>query len=145
MPGKERKSRVTTDAYPSGETDDAAKREIFDNLVAEALEQIPEEFRNALKNIDIMVEDEPDPELLKEIGYPEDDLLLGLYLGTPLPERTYGEDPLLPDCIYIFRKPLEEISETPEALREEIRITVIHEMAHYFGFDEERLEELGLA
>ena len=97
-----------------------------------ALDELPPHLARALKNVAVVVEDEN----------PEDPDLFGLYQGVPLPER--GDDTgLLPDKISIYRLPLEDSFPDPDELREEIRITVLHELAHYFGLDEERLVELG--
>jgi predicted Zn-dependent protease with MMP-like domain len=104
----------------------------FGDHVRAALDELPPQLADALENVAVIVEDEN----------PEDPDLLGLYQGVPLTERgdTAG---LPPDTISIYRKPLEESFPDPDDLREEIRITVLHELAHYFGIDEERLEELG--
>ena len=97
-----------------------------------ALASLPAELRAAMSNVEILVEDEN----------PEDPDLFGLYHGVPLPERADASG-LLPDKISIYRIPLEESFDDPDELREEIRITVLHELAHYFGLDEERIAELG--
>ena len=97
-----------------------------------ALDELPPGLAGALRNVVVVVEDEN----------PEDPDLFGLYQGVPLPER--GDDTgLLPDKISIYRIPLEDCFSDPDELREEIRITVLHELAHYFGLDEDRLTELG--
>jgi predicted Zn-dependent protease with MMP-like domain len=104
----------------------------FDEHVRAALDELPPHIASALENVAVVVEDEN----------PEDPDLLGLYHGVPLPER--GDmSGLLPDKISIYRIPLEESFPDPAELREEIRITVLHELAHYFGLDEDRLAELG--
>jgi predicted Zn-dependent protease with MMP-like domain len=104
----------------------------FEDQVRAALDELPGGIAAALRNIAVVVEDEN----------PEEPDLFGLYQGVPLPER--GSDAgLLPDKISIYRIPLEESFPDPDDLRDEIRITVLHELAHYFGLDEDRLEELG--
>jgi predicted Zn-dependent protease with MMP-like domain len=104
----------------------------FEDVVRAALDELPPSLASALRNVAVVVEDEN----------PDDPDLYGLYEGVPLPER--GDDVgLLPDKISIYRLPLEESFPDPDELREEIRITVLHELAHYFGLDESRLEELG--
>lgn len=118
-------------------------RRRFAQLVAEALRQIPPEFQRALDNIEVAIEAWPTAEQLAEVGLEADELLFGLYQGTPLPERSPLEPYRLPDIITIFQGPLEEACATEDEMREEIRKTVVHELAHYFGFDEDRLEELG--
>jgi predicted Zn-dependent protease with MMP-like domain len=115
----------------------------FEGLVAEALKGIPPELAGALDNIEVTVDDWPTSEQLADVDLDEDDMLFGLYQGTPLPERSPMQPYALPDVITIFQGPLEEACETEDEIREEIRLTVIHEIAHYFGIDEDRLEELG--
>ena len=104
----------------------------FEDHVRASLDSLPPSIASALKNVAVVVEDEN----------PEDPDLFGLYHGVPLPERG-DEGGLLPDTISIYRLPLEESFSDPEELREEIRITVLHELAHYFGLDEARIAELG--
>jgi len=117
-------------------------RRRFQQLVEEALAGVPEAFRQVLDNVHVVVEDWPTAEQLASVGLPEDGVLFGLYEGTPLPERGI-EPPLLPDRITLFQGPLEEACDNEDELREEIRRTVLHELGHYFGLDEDRLEELG--
>lgn len=115
----------------------------FRASVSRALAAIPPAFQPYLQDLVVQVEDWPTPDLLEEAGLEPDEDLYGLYLGTPLTER--GHDPgLLPDRILLFRGPLEEDFEDPQELEDEIRLTVIHEVAHHFGIDEARLEDLGL-
>ncbi|HOP35228.1 MAG TPA: metallopeptidase family protein [Syntrophales bacterium] len=115
----------------------------FDQVVQRAIRRIPEEIRKHLKNIMISVQDRPSPDILDEMGYPPDEALFGLYYGTSLLERSLNEPPLYPDTIFIYQEPLEEFCETLEELEEEIEITVVHEIAHYLGMDEDWLIELG--
>jgi predicted Zn-dependent protease with MMP-like domain len=104
----------------------------FDDHVRAALDELPPHIATALQNVAVVVEDEN----------PDDPDLFGLYHGVPLPER--GDlSGMLPDKISIYRIPLEESFPDPDDLREEIRITVLHELAHYFGLDEDRIAELG--
>jgi len=107
----------------------------FEEEVRTALDALPAHIAGALQNVAVVVEDEN----------PEDPDLFGLYHGIPLPERGSGYSGALPDRISIYRLPLEDEFEDPAELEEEIRITVLHELAHYFGIDEERLDELGYA
>jgi predicted Zn-dependent protease with MMP-like domain len=104
----------------------------FDDAVARAVASLPAELRAAIRNVQIDVEEE----------HPDDPDLYGLYEGVPLPDRGDWAG-TLPDRIRIFRRPLEESFRNPAELQEEIRITVLHELAHYFGLDEDRLDELG--
>jgi len=112
----------------------------FEDLVEEALEQIPEELREAIDNVVVMVEDEPSREDLESVGLdPEEDLLFGLYHGSALPERGASYAGMLPDRIVIYRLPLLEACTSRRELLREIRATVVHEVGHYFGFGEEDL------
>ncbi len=112
---------------------------VFEKIVRRALDELPENFKNALQNIEIVIEDRPDPEMLDELGL---DSLLGLYEGIPLPEREMG-DILLPDKISIYKEEILDLGVTGRELVEEIRITVLHEIGHYFGLDDETMEEMG--
>jgi len=113
----------------------------FYRLVERALEGLPPELSSLLDNVAIVVDDWPDFSTPPVSGDPEE-TLYGLYEGVPLTERDSGYYGQLPDRITIFRGPLER-DFAPQELEEQVRITVVHEIAHYFGFDEERLEELG--
>lgn len=110
----------------------------FESIVDEVIADLPAEVREAFHNIELLVQDAPDPEL-----FPEGDGLLGLYTGTPLTERPASHVGDLPDIIYIFRLPHLALGLPSAELRAEIRTTVLHEVAHYFGIDDDRLEELG--
>jgi predicted Zn-dependent protease with MMP-like domain len=113
----------------------------FYELVERALEKLPPELAELLDNVAIVVEDWPDystPLVSEE----EEDVLYGLYEGVPLTQRAAGYYGFLPDKITIFRGPLER-DFAPEELEEQVRITVVHEIAHHFGFEEQRIEELG--
>jgi predicted Zn-dependent protease with MMP-like domain len=118
-------------------------RKRFETLVAEALRGVPLELARALDNIEVVVDDWPTDEQLAEVELEPDELLFGLYQGTPLPQRSPMLPYTLPDVITIFQGPLEEACETEDAIREEVRLTVIHEVAHYFGMDEDKIAELG--
>ena len=108
------------------------------------LEQLPEQFRRHLLNVEIVIEKRPKKGQLKAMGLnPERDALYGLYEGTPLPERSALAPPLLPDKITIFSEPLVRDFPDPTELRNQIRLTILHEIAHYFGMDEEEIEDLG--
>jgi predicted Zn-dependent protease with MMP-like domain len=116
----------------------------FDDLVHEALEALPSELQEKLENVDVVVEDRPSSELLREMGMdPKHDTLFGLYEGTPLPERSFDAAWELPGKVTIFREPLLEACESEEELVEEIGVTIVHEFAHFFGIDEATLEDLG--
>lgn len=106
----------------------------FERLVGQALDSIPEQLMALLDNVAIFIEDEGD----------EPDLL-GLYEGVPLTERgdSYFGTALLPDAITVFRLPILRICDSPEQVVDEVRITVVHEVAHHFGIDDDRLHDLG--
>jgi predicted Zn-dependent protease with MMP-like domain len=110
----------------------------FSRLVARALDSLPVQFRERMRNIEIVVEDEPSPEQLRDGGE-----LLGLYEGVPLTDRGAME-PYLPDRISIFRGPIERMTASPRRQADIVRDTVVHEIAHHFGISDERLGELGL-
>lgn len=106
----------------------------FDRLVDRALDEVPRELAALIRNVVVLVEDEP----------PTDDPdLLGLYDGLALTERPANHAGMLPDRILLFRGPLLDLCETREELVEEVRITVVHEVAHHFGIDDARLHQLG--
>jgi len=118
-------------------------RRKFEALVAQALLTIPEEIRARMDNVGIVVEGWPDDNHYAEVGLEPGETLFGLYEGVPLTDRGVVADPLLPDKITIFQGPLEEECKTAEEIAEEIRKTVVHEIAHHFGIDEARLADLG--
>ena len=118
------------------------KRADFERLVADALASIPRSFRAAMRNIAIVVEDEPSPDLLEEMEIEPPDTLLGLYQGTPLTERRWGDGNQLPDRILIFQGPHERAAEDEEDLAVAIAETLIHEVGHYFGMSEEEIEDV---
>jgi len=112
--------------------------------VARVLDRLPRRFREQLHNVEFVVEARPSIELLRAEGLdPRHDSLYGIYQGVPLPDRSSLDPPLLPDKITIFAEPLQEDFSDPEELREEIRLTVLHEIAHYFGMDEDEIDDLG--
>ena len=112
--------------------------------VGRVIDRLPRSFRERLLNVEFVVEERPSIELLRAEGLdPRHDTLYGIYQGIPLPDRSSLDPPLLPDKITIFAEPLLEDFPDPDELREEIRLTVLHEIAHYFGMDEEEIEDLG--
>ena len=109
-------------------------RDRFEDLVSAALDDVPPDLAALIDNCVVLVEDEP----------PADDPdLLGVYDGTPLTERDTGYTMALPDRITIFRNPILAMCDSEEEVVDEVRITVVHEIAHHFGIDDERLHELG--
>ncbi|WP_341721467.1 metallopeptidase family protein [Micromonospora sp. FIMYZ51] len=109
------------------------ERERFEELVGEALDEVPEELLALMSNVVILVEDDPPPG--------ED--LLGLYEGHALTDRGWDYAGVLPDRILIYRNPILRICDTDEDVIDEVAVTVVHEIAHHFGIDDERLHELG--
>ena len=107
----------------------------FEDLVSRALDEVPDELMQLIDNCVILVEDYPPAE--------EDPHTLGLYDGIPLTERGSSYGGVLPDRIFIFRFPLLDSCETEDEVETEVTITVVHEIAHYFGIDDERLHQLG--
>lgn len=119
------------------------QRREFERLVETALATIPQNFRDAIANVAIVVEDEPSPELLDEMDMDPNDTLLGLYQGTPLPERGSTHGNTLPDVVTLFQGPIEDEAEgDPEQIVFEIGETLIHELGHYFGLSEDEIEEI---
>ena len=117
-------------------------REQFDALVDEAVRSIPARFRAALRNIVIVVEDEPSQEVLEEMEIDPPDTLFGLYQGTPLTERRWDYGNALPDRVTLFQRPIERESEDRDDVVAAIGETLIHELGHYFGLSEEEIEEI---
>ena len=119
------------------------ERSEFERLVREAMGQLPEDISLRLDNVDVMVEDLPTRDQLTGHVLDEEDLLLGLYEGVPLTERAdYGM--VLPDKITLFQQSIEAICSTDDEIIEEVRRTVVHEVAHHFGIDDEKLESMGV-
>jgi predicted Zn-dependent protease with MMP-like domain len=117
-------------------------RERFRQLVDEALESIPDDFREAMTNIAIVIEQEPTMTQLDEVGLEPPETLLGLYEGTPLTERQWAHGNVLPDKITLFQGPIEADSESEDDIVVAIGETLIHEIGHYFGLSEEEIEEI---
>ncbi len=128
LPGFGRQSMITLVMTP----------EEFEDFVHKAMQDLPGWVHDALDNLEVLVLDEPGPEL-----DPDGEGLLGLYLGVPLPERGTDYAFELPDVIYIFRRPHLELGLPRDELHDEIVKTLIHEVAHYFGIDDDHLDEIG--
>jgi predicted Zn-dependent protease with MMP-like domain len=114
----------------------------FEQLAAEAVRTIPERFRAQITNLAIIVEDEPDDDLLDEMEIEPPDTLFGLYQGTPLTERHWDHGNGLPDRIVLYQGPIEDACESNEDIVGTIGETLIHEIGHYFGLSEDELEEI---
>lgn len=135
-----------------------AERERFDRLVDQVVRQLPPAVRDLFADVGMLVDDRPSRKLLLELGLdPNDELLCGLYSGTPLIHRSVGDEAHLPESIHIFREGILEHAGGwsrhrdddgltiggEEAISKEIRITILHELGHHFGLDEEDLERMG--
>jgi predicted Zn-dependent protease with MMP-like domain len=115
-------------------------REHFEQLVADALDSLPDDIAAAMENVEVVVEDEPTAEVRAGVGRAND--VLGYYHGIPLTQRGYYNN-ALPDRISIYRGPITRMARTATGIKEQVRRTVIHEIAHHFGIDDDRLHELG--
>jgi predicted Zn-dependent protease with MMP-like domain len=115
----------------------------FGELVERALAELPPQFAEFLEEVPLEVRDGPTPAQLTRLGLGQRDLLLGLYQGRPLTQRSVEDSGRLPDVIYIFQEPIEIVSRDEEELVQQVRKTVLHEIGHHFGMDEKDLEELG--
>lgn len=117
----------------------------FEALVAAAIDELPAELLRALENVAITVEDSPDPDDLAQAGLRPDQDLYGLYVGVPLTDRTSDYGMVLPDRITVYKIALERDYSDPGQLRAEIRRTVLHEIGHAYGMDEDGLDDRGFA
>ncbi len=131
-------ARATADAGNSSSMD----REAFEQIVRAAVAAIPAPLRERLQNVEVVVADWPSRSELRDAEVPAGFTLFGLYTGIPLTERTSAYSMVLPDRITIFQGPLSEAFDDPDELREEIRATVIHEFAHFFGLSDDDLERM---
>jgi len=137
--GDDRRSRPMTGRTARG-------RARFEELVVEAIDELPEDILGMLDNVEIVVADAPTADQLDEAGSLDaGEMLLGLYEGIPLTDRTGSYGMVLPDKITLFQGALESVCQDEETLRNEVRVTVIHELAHHFGISDRRLQELGWA
>jgi len=118
------------------------RRAVYERLVQEALANLPDELRSRIQNLEIVIEDRPSRDQLAAAGLRPPATLLGLYQGVPLKDRGAWYGNVLPDKITIFRKPIEAQCRTWDDLVHTVRQTVLHEVGHYFGLSEERLQEI---
>jgi predicted Zn-dependent protease with MMP-like domain len=118
------------------------EREEFEELVASALEDVPEWFREKLENIDIVIEDTPSRGTLKKMRIGSGSTLLGLYQGVPLSERGFYYGNVLPDRIALYMGPILELGGGRDEIARRVREVVIHEIGHYFGLSDEELRKL---
>lgn len=120
------------------------QRSRFRRLVQQALDEIPNELFERMENVVILVRNQPTDEERESVGLGPRQTLLGLYVGQPLTARGwYGET--LPDRIMIYQQPIESICRTEDEVVEQVRETVLHEVAHHFGIDDDRLDEIGIS
>ena len=115
----------------------------FAELVERAIATLPEQFRAHLETCRLEIRKRPTVKELRELGLEDDELLLGLYVGNPLTERSIVDSGGLPDVIYVFQEDCELASDSADQLLEEVRVTVLHELGHHFGMDEDDLQRLG--
>jgi predicted Zn-dependent protease with MMP-like domain len=115
----------------------------FEQLVRLALIELPHEFQSRMENVDVVVEDRASRDQLIGSGLDEDECLLGLYEGIPLPDR-YDYNLVLPDKITLFKTSIESICETEQDIIREIQDTVVHEVAHHFGIGDDDLDAMGV-
>jgi predicted Zn-dependent protease with MMP-like domain len=120
------------------------KRERFEELVSQAVAELPDELRNRMENIDLVVQNWPTPGQLARVSLKNDASLLRLYQGVPQTQRTAGYSMVLPDKITIFHKSIEACCRGDEEVKKEVRRVVLHEIAHHFGIGDKRLRELGM-
>ena len=119
------------------------ERQAFERLVTQALDELPPIYLDRLDNVEIVVETLADEDTLRQVGARHPMELLGFYHGVPLTERSQGYTLVLPDKISIYQQPIERMCRTPEAIRAQVSRTVMHELAHHFGLDDDRLREIG--
>lgn len=115
----------------------------FEALVAEALDGLPPQFQEAMNNVAVLIKQWPSAAELRSTGAPAGHTLLGLYSGVPLTERTHYYSLVPPDTITLYQGPIEQSCHSSEAIRQAVQHTVMHELAHHFGIDDDRLRELG--
>ena len=113
----------------------------FEGLVADALDSLPPEIASRMENVEVVVEDEPSPSVLATMA--PGTSLFGLYHGIPLTQRGAAYGNVLPDKISIYRGPITRYWRDPDRIRAQIRRTVIHEIGHYFGMEEEDIDRVG--
>jgi predicted Zn-dependent protease with MMP-like domain len=118
-------------------------RSKFESLVERALAQLPAQFARFLEEVPVEVRPASTPAQRRRAGLDDDELLLGLYQGIPRPDRSVEHSGTMPDVIYVFQEDVELAVDNERDLVEEVRITVLHELGHHFGLDEDQLDELG--
>lgn len=114
----------------------------FDRLITRAMDELPQKYLRGLKNVAIIMADEPTPEQREKMKMNDDNLLLGLYEGVPLTARGSGWSGILPDKITLFKNQILAVSSSEAGFFEQIKRTLWHEIAHYYGLDHDRIDEL---
>ena len=120
------------------------RREDFEKLVTEALENLPQVFKDSLENVDVVIEEKPRPEHEKTLDTKHRHMVLGLYQGVPLARRSHYYGMVMPDKISIFQQNIEKICKTDKEVVRLVTHTVQHELAHHFGISDKRLRDLGI-
>ncbi|MSQ61646.1 MAG: metallopeptidase family protein [Dehalococcoidia bacterium] len=141
--GAGRRRYVATNA-PAIATLRQKRRHRFERMVARAINELPDTFRQAIANLEIVIVNRPSVADRAEMGLHRGEALLGLYRGTPLTRRDQGYNLTLPDTITLFQRSIEARCRDEAELVEQVRATLLHELAHHFGIDDERLDQLGV-
>lgn len=118
------------------------RKERFEHLVDEAVRNIPGKFRRLIRNLTVMVEDFPSPDVYRKTGTPRNFLIFGLYHGVPFGKRGAGYGNVPPDVISIYQKPIESVCRNESEIRAKIEEVLVHEIGHYFGFDDPHLYQV---
>ncbi len=115
----------------------------FQDIVREAIAELPERFAKALQTVRIEVRQRPTPWMMRNMRIGSDEVMLGLYDGRPITRRSVEESAVMPEVIYLFKQEIEAVCQTTDEVRREVRATVLHELGHHFGLDEKNLDDLG--
>lgn len=118
-------------------------KQAFDELVERALAELPRPFAEFLEEVPLEVRDRPTPAQMRSARLTRGHLLLGLYVGRPLTQRSVEDSGRLPDVIYLFQESIQQVSNNEQELVDQVRTTVLHEIGHHFGMSEEDLDRLG--
>lgn len=144
-PGDRRRPARGRPAKGAGRSAGVARRSDFARLVGEAMSEIPEPFRSKLENVAVVIEAKPSPRQLAELGMADTETLLGLYEGIPLTQRGEWYNLVPPDKITLFRQPILALCRTEDEVRAQVKTTVLHEVAHFYGIDDDELDRMGYA
>lgn len=117
-------------------------RDHFRKLVEEALDSLPARYHRLVENVAVVIEDYPTDEGPPDARGEDDDLLMGIFDGVPLTERSFFAGEPMPSRVVLYQKNIEAVCDTDDEIREEVRLTVLHELGHYFGMDEDQLEDV---